>query len=80
MPSIDVVVPVYRNLEVTRRCIEGLLASSCRTPYELVLISDAAPEPELARFLRDLQDRGQATLIEQSSRQGYAAAVNRAFE
>jgi GT2 family glycosyltransferase/glycosyltransferase involved in cell wall biosynthesis len=79
MPSIDVVVPVYRNLEVTRRCIDGLLASSCRTPYELVLISDAAPEPELARFLRELKDRGQATLIEQSSRQGYAAAVNRAF-
>jgi glycosyltransferase involved in cell wall biosynthesis/GT2 family glycosyltransferase len=79
MTPVDVIVPVQRNLEATRRCIESILASSCRTPYELVVVNDATPEPELARFLRDLKERGRATLLEQPSRQGYAAAVNRAF-
>lgn len=79
MPPVDVIVPVYRNLEATRRCIESVLASSCHTRYELVVVNDGTPEPELARYLRALKDRGHATLIEQPSRQGYAAAVNRAF-
>ena len=43
------------------------------------MINDAVPEPELTRYLRDLQERGHATLIEQPSHQGYSAAVNRAF-
>ena len=79
MPTVDVIVPVFRNLEATRRCVESVLGSSCRTPYELVLVNDGTPEPELARFLRELKERGHATLVEQPSRQGYAAAVNRAF-
>jgi glycosyltransferase involved in cell wall biosynthesis len=61
MPSVDVIVPVYRNLEATRRCIESIIASSCRTSYELLLVNDATPEAELARYLRELADRGQAT-------------------
>jgi GT2 family glycosyltransferase/glycosyltransferase involved in cell wall biosynthesis len=79
MPSIDVIVPAYRNLDATRRCIESILGSTSRSPFELVVINDATPEPELARFLRELKERGSATLIEQPSRLGYAAAVNRAF-
>jgi len=79
MPTVDVIVPVYRNLEAVRRCIESVLGATCRTPHELVLVNDGTPEPELARYLRDLGERGLATLIEQPSRQGYAAAVNRAF-
>ena len=78
MPSVDVIVPVYRNLEATRRCIERPRVI-CRTSYELVVVNDATQEVELARYLRDLADRGHATLIEQPVHQGYAAALNRAF-
>ncbi len=79
MATVDIIVPVYRNLEATRRCIESVLAATSRIPYELIVVNDATPEPELARFLRDLKDRGHATLIEQPVHQGYSAAVNRAF-
>ena len=76
---VDVIVPVHRDLAATRRCLDSVLAAACATPFELVLVNDATPEPELARYLRDLGERGRATLIEQPSRQGFAAAVNRAF-
>jgi GT2 family glycosyltransferase/glycosyltransferase involved in cell wall biosynthesis len=78
MPAVDVIVPVYRNLEAVRRCIESILGATCRTPFELVVINDGTQEPELARYLRDLAERGHVTLVEQPH-QGYAAAVNRAF-
>ena len=30
---------------------------TCRTPFELVLVNDATPEPELARYLRELREK-----------------------
>jgi len=78
-PIVDVIIPVHRDFQATRRCIESVLAATCRTPFELVLVNDATPEADLARYLRDLREKGRATLIEQAPRQGFSAAVNRAF-
>jgi len=79
MTPIDIVVPVWRGADTTRRCLESILASTPRTPFELVIVNDASPEPELTGYVRELAARGVATLIEQPSPQGYAAAINRAF-
>lgn len=79
MTQIDVVVPVFRDADATRRCVESVLSSASPLPFELVIVNDASPEPELAGYVRDVAARGQATLIEQASTQGYAAAINRAF-
>jgi GT2 family glycosyltransferase/glycosyltransferase involved in cell wall biosynthesis len=80
--TIDVIVPVYRGVEATRRCIESVLSTALsskqQTPFELIAVNDACPEPELVRWLRELAERSRLTLIEQSLRQGFAAAVNRA--
>jgi GT2 family glycosyltransferase len=76
--TIDVIVPVYRGVEATRRCIESVLSSKQQTPFELIAVNDACPEPELVHWLRELAERSRLTLIEQPLRQGFAAAVNRA--
>ena len=78
MSTIDIIVPVQRGLETTRRAIESVLAAKSSTGYELVIVNDASPEPELVRYVRDVAARHGATLIEHSVRQGYAGAVNRA--
>jgi len=79
MTPIDVVVPVYGGAETTRRCLDSVLAATSRTPFELVIVNDASPEPDLVRYMRELAARGRATLIEQATTQGCAAALNRAF-
>lgn len=79
MAIIDVIVPVQTGLDAVRRCVDSVLAATGTAPYELILVNDATAEPELARYLRELRDRGRATLVDQPARQGYAAAVNRAF-
>ena len=76
---IDVIVPVFRGFDATRRCIESVLSSPVSTPYELVIVDDASPEPQIVGYVRDLAARGRATLIAQPTTQGFAAAMNRAF-
>jgi glycosyltransferase involved in cell wall biosynthesis/GT2 family glycosyltransferase len=76
---IDVIVPVFRGFDATRRCIESVLSSSVGVPYELVIVDDASPEPPIVDYVRDLAERGRATLVAQPATQGFAAAMNRAF-
>ena len=78
MPIVDVIVPVYRGAETTRRCLETLLAAPNRTPMEVIVVNDASPDPEIARYVRELAQRRRVTLVEQPTQQGFAAAINRA--
>ena len=50
---VDVIVPVYRGLEDTQRCIRSVQASRCLTPWRLVVLNDASPEPEVTEWLRE---------------------------
>ncbi|HEY1327073.1 MAG TPA: glycosyltransferase [Casimicrobiaceae bacterium] len=77
MAIIDIVVPVYRGVDATRRCLESVLATTARAPFEVVVVNDASPEPEVARYVRELAQRRSITLIDQATHQGFAAALNR---
>ena len=58
---VDVVIPVYRGLEATRRCLRSLLRDpkpGLRSPlHRIVVIDDASPEPALSRYLDRLAAR-----------------------
>jgi GT2 family glycosyltransferase/glycosyltransferase involved in cell wall biosynthesis len=75
---VDVIVPVYRGLEDTRRCIESVLRAVCQTPWRLILINDASPEPELATWLRGIATTdARITLLEHEPNLGFVGSVNR---
>lgn len=76
---VDVVVPVFNAYQVTRRCIESVLASrpnNGNTPFELVIVDDASTEPELVRYLDDLAASGRATLVRNVSNRGFVHSAN----
>lgn len=75
--TIDIIIPVYRDFELTRNCILSVLASSTALQREIVVINDASPEPEMASWLRSLAKRGLITLLENSQNRGFILAVNR---
>ena len=77
--TVDVIVPVHRGFDFVRRCIDSVLGFPQRTAFELVVVDDASPEPELGRWLREQGERGRITLLRQPAHAGYAAAVNRAL-
>lgn len=74
----DIIVPVYRGLEDTRRCLHSVLDAACRTPFQLIVINDASPEPELSAWLRQLaQQQPRMTLLENEHNLGFVGTVNR---
>jgi GT2 family glycosyltransferase len=74
---VDVIVPVYKGFEETRRCIESVLRADCATPFELVLIDDASPEPALAEYCAVLGDRPDTMVLVNTENLGFVATVNR---
>lgn len=76
-PIIDVIVPVFRGLEETRRCLESVLASPTTARFELVAVDDCSPEPEVVTLLDELAAAGRLTLLRNEVNRGFVASVNR---
>jgi len=74
---IDVVVPVYRGLDETSRCIESVLAHPQKVPHELIVIDDASPDAELVSWLERMAAAGRFTLLHNAENRGFVATVNR---
>ena len=75
---VDLIVPVYRGLGDTQRCIRSVLATDCTTPWRLVVINDASPEPEVTAWLREIASQdSRIELLENESNLGFVGTVNR---
>ena len=74
--TVDVVIPVYRGMKETRACIESVLASRGRTPFEAIVIDDCSPEPEMAPWLAALAVAGRITLVSHAENRGFVASAN----
>lgn len=77
---IDIIVPVFRGLFETSRCIESVLTSSVRTDFELVVIEDCSPEPDLVDYLKTLAEEGRITLLQNTENLGFVSTVNRGMQ
>lgn len=75
-PFVDVIVPVYRGLALTRACLESLLTAAGHVPHRLVVVNDRSPEPELTDALRALAQSGRVTLLENARNLGFPATAN----
>jgi GT2 family glycosyltransferase len=74
---IDVVIPVYKGLEETRRCVGSVLAARQAAAFEVVVVDDASPEPDIARWLDGLAGEGRVTLLRNGENAGFVRSVNR---
>lgn len=75
-PTVDIVIPVYKDLNITRRCIESVLTASYKTKYCLIVINDASPEPEVSQYLTTLAATNTIILIENKENKGFVQSVN----
>lgn len=76
-PLVDVIIPVYRGYDDTLACILSVLTSSNITPFELIVIDDASPEPALSEALERLSEMGLITLLRNEQNLGFVGTVNR---
>ena len=78
-PVVDVIVPVYRGVPETMRCLYSVLAAPVRTPYELWVVDDASPEPEIADALDELEAMRLIRLIRNDANLGFVRSCNLAM-
>ncbi|MFI3195289.1 MAG: glycosyltransferase [Methylococcaceae bacterium] len=74
---VDVILPVYKGRAETLRCLLSVLSATNHTPFELIVINDASPEPELVADLHWLAERQLFTLLSNSENRGFVLTVNR---
>lgn len=76
--TVDIIIPVYKGLADTRRCLASVLANNQHTPTRIIVINDASPEPELTAWLRQLaRQEPRITLLENTANLGFVQTVNR---
>lgn len=76
VPTIDVVVPVYRGLDDTLACLFAVLTAPNKASLELIVINDASPESELAAALERLAKWGLVSLISNTNNLGFVKSAN----
>ncbi|UPG95353.1 glycosyltransferase [Luteibacter aegosomatissinici] len=79
VPVIDVIIPVYRGIEETSRCIESVYSARYTVPFRLIVINDCSPEPAMHGYLEDAAIRHGFTLLVNEENLGFVGTVNRAM-
>lgn len=78
MRKVDVVIPVFKGLDETRRALESVLRTIDQDWARIIVINDASPEPEITAYLRDLREQcPHIILLENDRNLGFVATVNR---
>jgi len=78
--ALTVVIPVYRDIEATKACLDSLghemtSFANCR----IVIVNDASPEAGMAAMLARFVKKSGAELLTNARNLGFVGAVNRAL-
>ena len=74
---IDVIIPIYKGLQQTRRCVDSVLQNRQSAPFEVVAVDDASPDSGITGYLDELAAKQRITLVRNESNRGFVQSVNR---
>jgi GT2 family glycosyltransferase/glycosyltransferase involved in cell wall biosynthesis len=72
---VSIVVPVYNGPEQLQRCVKSVLAHT-RTPFELILIDDASPDPAIGDLLTKYEAHRAVRVMRNPSNRGFVYSAN----
>jgi GT2 family glycosyltransferase/glycosyltransferase involved in cell wall biosynthesis len=75
-PRLTIVIPIYRGVEITRDCIESVLAHRSASD-RLLLVNDASPESGMAAMLNEYASQPDVVVLTNSANLGFIKTVNR---
>lgn len=80
MASCDIIIPVWNQLEATRKCLESV-EKNTSYPYRVILV-DNGSEKDVKAYLERFAavSHGRVTLISNEENTGYIKAVNQALK
>ncbi|CUB02762.1 Glycosyltransferase, GT2 family [Marinomonas fungiae] len=77
---IDVIVPVYRGLQDVIDCLDSVNASTNKVDFDLIVIDDCSPDPQVSELLKQRASTGEFTLLVNEQNLGFVATVNRGMQ
>lgn len=75
---IAVILPIYKNIDLTRECIQRCLPDILAEEGQLILVNDASPEEGMGSMLEEWHAKYPKTvrIITNTHNQGFTASVN----
>lgn len=78
-PKVDVIIPVYRGVEETSRCIDSVFSSPCRVSMRVVVVNDCSPEEDMYAYLASAKERYGFDYLINEQNLGFVGTVNKAM-
>jgi cellulose synthase/poly-beta-1,6-N-acetylglucosamine synthase-like glycosyltransferase len=73
---IAIIIPVYRNLEITKRCIESVLGSNLTGVVGIFILNDCSPDPGMSKALEEYSSHPCVKVIHNPENVGFVRNVN----
>lgn len=74
---IEVIIPVYNAPHELKECVDSVILHTNDIPYQLVIINDCSPDPQVKEYLNTLLDDPQVTVIDNDVNLGFVGTVNK---
>ena len=78
-PRLTILIPIYRDPDITRACIDSVLAIRDAAADALLLINDASPDPAMPALLAGYAALPKITVLTNPENLGFVRTVNRGF-
>ena len=79
-PRVSVIVPAYKNVEYTLRCVLYLVRSKDQTPFEIILADDRSPDGSGEYLIKALTDIRGVTVYQNAENLGFLRSCNAAAQ
>ena len=73
---IDIIVPVYNQFGVVKRCINSVIESAPLNRFDITVVDDASSDLDLRNYLNAIARAGAITLFSNKSNIGFTSTVN----
>lgn len=75
---VDVVVPIFNQLDLAKEAVASIKEAAPRTPWRLILVDDASEDQAVRDWIKETVPAGRRVFLKEN--QGYAGAVNSGFK
>lgn len=74
---IEVIIPVYNAPGELKECVDSIMLHTNEIPYQVIIINDCSPDPEVNVYLNTLNEIPQITILNNEVNLGFVGTVNR---
>lgn len=77
-----VIIPVYDDFDSLKHCLTSVIVNQthCKIQYDIVVINDASPSPEICHYLQALLDKNKIILLNNENNLGFIKTINKALD